>query len=61
MKFFNPKGTWMDNVNPDLLMRLWTHKGEPGVFVCRRWGMEVFCTPTVYGTLSWIDCAMEST
>ena len=52
MKTFNPVGTWMDKIEPKLLLRFWRKKGSPGVFVLRtRFGFNISYYSTPFGEL----------
>ncbi len=49
-KVFTDK-PWMNNINPDLLYRLWEKKGCPGVFVFTVFGIEMTVIDTPGGKL----------
>lgn len=49
---FNPHGTWMDRVTPELLKRYWCKKGSPGTFIFHtKFGVDIGCFKTVFGEI----------
>jgi len=54
LPIFNPTGTWMDRIDPGLIMRFWEKKGCPGRLVLQRpWGITSESQLTPFGVLSF--------
>ena len=52
IRLFNPPGSWMANIDQDLLMRLWVKKGMPNTLSAYRCGIKIYYTNTPYGVIS---------
>ena len=50
MTVFNPAGSWMDNINRDLLERWWGKRGSPGEFR-NKYGLRIRFLDTAYGDI----------
>ena len=61
LPIFNPPGTWMDRIAPELLMRFWKKKGCPGRLVLYTgYGMELTYENTPLGLFARsIDTTLE--
>ena len=51
-KLFNPHGTWMDRIDPQLLLRFWRKKNSPGILnFDTQEGISLMRISTLYGEL----------